>query len=128
MLCRGLPALCGLMSTERPARAADEAALRAKLPTAEALPVQAGLPDVLMMLDRTRGPSAGVLLTSLATFASQLLVPRGLILAIAVVIATAVTAHSAELFPTGATWKYLRGRAEASAPDVGVWRENAFAD
>ena len=128
MLCRGLPALCGLMATEIPARAADEAALRAKLPTTEALPVQAGLPDVLMMLDGTRGPSAGVLLTSLATFASQLLVQRGLILAIAVVIATAVTAHSAELFPTGATWKYLRGSAEASAPDVGVWRENAFAD
>src|SRR6476659_5999154 len=32
------------------------------------------------------------------------------------------------LVPAGATWKYLRGTAEASSPDATLWRTRTFDD
>jgi hypothetical protein len=38
------------------------------------------------------------------------------------------SAQAYSLFPTNATWRYLKGFNEASSPDIGAWRTNGFAD
>jgi hypothetical protein len=37
-------------------------------------------------------------------------------------------AQGAMIFPAGSEWKYLKGTAEASAPDPSAWRGNEFDD
>lgn len=39
-----------------------------------------------------------------------------------------LTASAAQLFPTNSTWRWLKGRSEASSPDITAWRAPGFAD
>ena len=40
-----------------------------------------------------------------------------------------LASNAAEFFPTGSTWRFLRGTNEASSPDITLWRTtNGFSD
>src|SRR5215213_10083901 len=47
-----------------------------------------------------------------------------------VLICSGLISSAAEIsfFSTNATWRWLRGTNEASAPDVSSWRSNSFND
>jgi hypothetical protein len=53
---------------------------------------------------------------------------KKLTLSLLVFFVTLVASQAAELFPTNSTWKYLKGTAEASSPDVNTWKNIGFDD
>ena len=53
---------------------------------------------------------------------------RQLSLAFALCLTLATSARADLVFNTNATWSYLKGTAEASAPDPAAWRNIGFDD
>ena len=59
--------------------------------------------------------------------------PRNLLAALVLGVSLVAQTHAALVFNTGASWRFFKGRAEASTPDVTAWRginfnDGAFAD